>query len=595
MVCTLTLNGILSSGYAEQAAPTVTLVSPSSGTRAGGTAVIITGTGFLSGVGVKFDGKPCTGLVRKSSTSITCTTPLHSAGEVSVTAKNRNGTTGSLSSGYTYQAAPTVTLVTASSGATAGGTAVTITGTGFLSGVGVKFDGKPCTGLVQKSSTSITCTTPAHSAGAVTVTARNSDTQSGSLSSGYTYQAAPTPTVTSIVASSGTTVGGTSVTITGTGFLIGVGVTIGGSAATVTSLNSSTFITATTPPGTVGAKDVVVTNSDTQFGTLSGGYTYVNPLNTWSQEAYLKASNAEALDLYGSSVSISGDTIVVGADYEDSNQTTITNGTTSSADNSAGSSGAAYVYKRSGTTWSQEAYLKASNAEAYDRYGCSVSLSGDTLVVGAYSENSNQTTITNGTTSSANNSAGGSGAAYVYKRTQATGTPSVSSLSPSSGAAAGDNIIIFGANFYSGAVASVDGVNCTTTTVQGPNEIICTLPTEPSTGALTVTVTNSDATSGSLANAYPYEPTVCAIYTVRAENIIAACSELISQNSEGLREVAPNCESSFLAITPRVGCPLLVSQLNNAIGATGCGIVFTIHRSYLTPACAEAYDQLVKP
>ena len=139
------------------------------------------------------------------------------------------------------------------------------------------------------------------------------------------------------------------------------------------------------------------------------------------------------------------------------------------------------------------------------------------------------------------------------------------------------------------------GVNCTSTTVQGPNEIICTLPTEPNTGALTVTVTNSDATSGSLANAYPYEPTVCAIYTVRAENIIAACSELISQNSEGLREVAPNCESSFLAITPRVGCPLLVSQLNNAIGATGCGIVFTIHRSYLTPACAEAYDQLVKP
>ena len=53
-------------------------------------------------------------------------------------------------------------------------------------------------------------------------------------------------------------------------------------------------------------------------------------------------------------------------------------------------------------------------------------------------------------------------------------------------------------------MASVGGVNCTTTTVQGPNEIICTLPTKPSTGALTVTVTNSDATSGSLANAYTY-------------------------------------------------------------------------------------------
>ena len=283
---------------------------------------------------------------------------------------------------------------------------------------------------------------------------------------------------------------------------------------------------------------------------------------------------------------------MVGASGEASNQTTITNGTTSSANNTASDSGAAYVYKRSGSTWSQEAYLKASNAEAGDGHRL-VSISGDTIVVGAPYEASNQTTITNGTTSSADNNASGSGAAYVYRRTQATGTPSLSSISPSSGAAAGNNIIIFGANFYSGAVASVDGVNCTTTTVQGPNEIICTLPTKPSTGALTVTVTNSDATSGSLANAYTYEPTVCAIYTVRAENIIAACSELISQNSEGLREVAPNCESSFLAITPRVGCPLLVSQLNNAIGATGCGIVFTIHRSYLTPACAEAYDQLV--
>ncbi|NQW43902.1 MAG: IPT/TIG domain-containing protein, partial [Deltaproteobacteria bacterium] len=141
---------------------------------------------------------------------------------------------------------------------------------------------------------------------------------------------------------------------------------------------------------------------------------------------------------------------------------------------------------------------------AGDYYGWSVSLSGDTLVVGAYGEASNQTTITNGTTSSADNSAGGSGAAYVYRRPQGTGTPSVSSLSPSSGAAAGDNIIIFGGNFYSGAVASVDGVNCTTTTVQGPNEIICTLPTKPTSGALTVTVTNSDTTTGSLAGAYTY-------------------------------------------------------------------------------------------
>ena len=91
--------------------------------------------------------------------------------------------------------------------------------------------------------------------------------------------------------------------------------------------------------------------------------------------------------------------------------------------------------------------------------------------------------------------------------------------------------------------------------------------------------------------------TSCAKYTVPAENIIAACRQGISLNAENLAEVAPNCESSFLAITPRVGCTLLVSQLNNAIGATGCQIVFNdpALRSYLPTACAEAYQQLFRP
>ena len=215
-----TNSGGLSRGYTYQAAPTVTSVTPSSGVTAGGTAVTITGTGFLSGVRVRFGGTLCTDLVLLSSTSITCTIPAHSAGAVTVTARNSDNQIGSLSSGYTYQAAPTVTLVRDSSGRLAGGITVTITGTGFLSGVRVTFGGNPCTDLVLLSSTSITCTPPAHSAGAVTVTATNSDTQAGGLSSGYTYQAEPT--VTLVTPSSGALAGGTSVTITGTGFLIGI-------------------------------------------------------------------------------------------------------------------------------------------------------------------------------------------------------------------------------------------------------------------------------------------------------------------------------------------------------------------------------------
>ncbi|MDX1958057.1 MAG: FG-GAP repeat protein [Leptospiraceae bacterium] len=136
----------------------------------------------------------------------------------------------------------------------------------------------------------------------------------------------------------------------------------------------------------------------------------------WVQEAYIKAVNNDSGDNFGSSVSISGDTIVVSAIYEASNQTIITNGTTPSSDNSNFNSGAVYVYKRTGTTWAQEAYIKPVNNGSSDFFGYSISISGDTIVVGAYSEDSNQTTITNGTTASADDSNGDSGAVYVYVR-----------------------------------------------------------------------------------------------------------------------------------------------------------------------------------
>ena len=135
---------------------------------------------------------------------------------------------------------------------------------------------------------------------------------------------------------------------------------------------------------------------------------------------HLKAPNAEAKDNFGIAVSVSGDTIVVGAYLEDSNQTAITNGTTASSDNSGSASGAAYVFVRSGTSWSQQAYLKAPNAEAGDNFGSGVSVSGDTIVVGAILKIS-QTTITNGTTVGADpGTASDSGAAYVFVRSGTT-------------------------------------------------------------------------------------------------------------------------------------------------------------------------------
>jgi hypothetical protein len=97
------------------------------------------------------------------------------------------------------------------------------------------------------------------------------------------------PTVTSISPNSGSANGGTAVTITGTGFVSGATVSIGGVNATAVTFVSGTSLTATTPAGTVGAQNVVVTNPDGQIGTLTGGYSYLAP--ACAGDCYLEGSS----------------------------------------------------------------------------------------------------------------------------------------------------------------------------------------------------------------------------------------------------------------------------------------------------------------
>lgn len=142
-------------------------------------------------------------------------------------------------------------------------------------------------------------------------------------------------------------------------------------------------------------------------------YIFVRTGTNWTQQAYLKGSNTGAGDYFGYSVAISGDTVVIGAPFEDSNATG-TNGNQSN--NNASDSGAAYVFVRNGTTWSQQAYLKASNTGPGDAFGAAVSISGNTVVIGA-AEDSDATGI-NGDQS--NDNAPDSGAAYVFVRSGTT-------------------------------------------------------------------------------------------------------------------------------------------------------------------------------
>ena len=162
--------------------------------------------------------------------------------------------------------------------------------------------------------------------------------------------------------------------------------------------------------------------SDNTATESGAAYVFFRSGTTWSQQAYLKAPNAEASDRFGGTVAISGDTIVVGSSYESSAETDITNDSGAGSDNTAPLAGAAYVFVRSGTTWSLQAYLKAPNAEANDRFGSAIAISGDTIVVGASAESSAQTTITNGSGAPIDNDAPSAGAAYVFVRNGTTWT-----------------------------------------------------------------------------------------------------------------------------------------------------------------------------
>ena len=159
-----------------------------------------------------------------------------------------------------------------------------------------------------------------------------------------------------------------------------------------------------------GATGVNGDQSDNSVMNSGAAYVFTRDGATWTQQAYLKASNPGLGDKFGEKVSVSGNTVVIGASGEDSGASGI-NGDQN--DESALRAGAAYVFVRSGTDWSQQAYLKASNPDAYDWFGFSVAISGETIVVGARGECSNATGV-NGDPS--DDSAFEPGAAYLFVR-----------------------------------------------------------------------------------------------------------------------------------------------------------------------------------
>jgi hypothetical protein len=154
-------------------APSVTRVAPAKGPAAGGTTVTITGANFAGASAVRVGSLNATAFTVKSSTSILAVVPAATPGTVDVTVTSPAGTSAVVLGDH-FKYVPTVASVSPNGGSPAGGTAVTVTGSGFAVGANAtifKFGTAKATAVNCASSTSCTLTTPPHAAGTVDVKA----------------------------------------------------------------------------------------------------------------------------------------------------------------------------------------------------------------------------------------------------------------------------------------------------------------------------------------------------------------------------------------------------------------------------------------
>jgi large repetitive protein len=433
--------------------PTITSLSPSSGTRSGGTTVTITGTGFTSASTVSFGGTAGTSITFINTTRLTVRSPARSAGgTVDVTVTTVGGTSAIVPEDqFTYTGiAPTVTGLAPASGPA--GTLVTITGTGFTSASTVSFGGTAATSVTFVNTTRLTALSPSGSAGG-TVDVRVTTVGGTSAivtADRYTYSDGP-PTITGISPANGPLAGGTTVTITGTGFTSATTVSFGGTSGTSVTFISATQISARSPAHAAGVVDVTVTTVGGTSGTSAA-----------DQFTYLGAPTVTGLSP---------------ANGPATTPVTITGiGFTSASTVSFGGTAATSVTFVSGTQITAVAPTRPS---------------GGTVDVRV-------TTV------------GGTSAIVAVDRFTYTDTaPTVTSITPVSGSAAGGTTVtINGAGFTSASTVSFSGTAGTSVTFVSATRLTARSPAH-AVGVVDVTVTTVGGTSGtSAASQFTYLPAV---------------------------------------------------------------------------------------
>jgi hypothetical protein len=283
---------------------TATGITPAVGPTTGGQVVTITGAGFTPDTTVTFGALPATDVtVAADGTSLTATTPAAPAGPVTVTVADPAA--GAAELAYTF-VAPTITAIDPAQGPAAGGTQVTLTGTGLDTTTGVTFDGVAGTVVsVSPDGTQVVVTSPAGTGLAdVVLTAPAGVTTAAPRR--FVFVSPGGPTVAAVTPSAGPTAGGQTVVLTGTGLDGVTDVSFGGVPATIVGTPTDTSITVTTPAGAAGLVDVTLDGAD-GAAVLEDAYTYVAAPAAASVDPGTGATTG------GETVTVTGGPFVAGA------------------------------------------------------------------------------------------------------------------------------------------------------------------------------------------------------------------------------------------------------------------------------------------
>lgn len=441
--------------------PSIAAVTPALGPQTGGTMVLITGSGYATGARVYFGTQEATGVTVVSASTLTAVTPPGTApGPVDVRVQNADGQVVTQNQGFVYVdpralgPSPRITAVNPNNGGSAETTAVVLTTQDVSPGALVFAGGVPASGVTLAAGM-VNANFLPHSAGAVDVVITNPDGQTGRLPNGFTYNRSP-PRLTAVTPNTVPLGGGLKVLLSGTGFEAGATVTVDGVASPTTFVDD-TLVFITAPPHAAGAVDVVITNTDQQSSTLTGGLTYAN--------------------------------ITLG------NAPTVTSITPARGPATGGT-----VALVIGTNFAQGIRVLFGSTPA-----TGVTVMNDTrlsVIAPAGAAGVVDLTVVNADGQSAQLLRG-----FTYVDPSQLGTgPRIASVTPSSGlATGGTQTVLTGSGFQPGMLVFFGGYSASAAATQNTGIATATSPAGPS-GRVDVAITNPDGQSSTLVNGFSYTP-----------------------------------------------------------------------------------------